>query len=568
MIAPATPEPPGPVEQRGDADPRVRRRRPARALLVALGLLGVLWSAFAWVEPTNFGGFDEWFIVDLTSRGTVGFPYANRPLVFTWAVPGALLLPHTLSGYFLLHTGYLFASGLALMALCRRLAPAERWFPVLSAAFLVSWAPLDLHRVNAINNLFYSGVAFGTLLAIVLFQESWRRRSRTLLGVAAAIGFVAARSYEAVLALLLLGPPLLLALERGARRARLAWLAPWEIVMAGAALLAAAPALWPDPIGSYQISGLGLDAHPARWTARAVQQLAYHLLPLVAWPAGVAPLPPSLAVLGVMAMMVGAASRPGGEGTASLRLLVRLAGVGLAFAGLGVAVLSLSSSIRGPDRVQGFSGPGVALLLGALASMPAAAWPRRGVLVTAALASWVVAAGTARTLALQRRWDGSSAYALQAGVLRQILDVAPDVEPNTLFVLLDDAAAFPATFTFRHAVRYLYEGRALGHVWAGHDLFYPTRFTPDAVVIEPWPRNRDAWDAPPTRHAYDEIVIVRVDGAGRVSVERGWPERLPRPAQSSRYAPLDRLVPAPLGNPRAAILAHAPGPDAGAPPRR
>jgi hypothetical protein len=167
----------------------------------------------------------------------------------------------------------------------------------------------------------------------------------------------------------------------------------------------------------------------------------------------------------------------------------------------------------------------------------------------------VAAAGTNRTLALQAEWDARSLYGVQSRVLGQILRLAPEVKPNTLIVLLGGAEAFPATFTFRHAIRYFYAGHALGHVWSGHELFYPARIGPDGIDIEPWPRIQGPWSAPATRHAYEEIVVVSVDLAGAVSVEPRWPERLPAFPGQAHYAPEGRIVPAPPANPRAVLLA-------------
>jgi hypothetical protein len=543
------------------AGPRGLEAGHGRALLVPFGLLVVLWSAFACVKPTNFGGFDEWFLVDLTSRGIFAFPYANRPLNFVWTMPAALFLPHTLWGYFLLHTTYLCGSGLVLLALCRRLAPAERSFPAWSAAFLLAWVPLDLHRLNAINNLFYSGVAFGTLLSITLFLESSVRRSRLALALACVVGFVSARCYEGVLGLLLAGPPLLLAAIRSeVPPGRWKWLAAWEAVMGVATVLVLMPVLRPDPIGSYQISGLGIDPHPGRWSARLLDQLGFHLAPLFAPLATLHAPALAAALVGTGLVASGSLPRGAGDREARLRQLARLAGLGLVLACLGIGVLTLSRAIRGPERVQGFSGPGIALLLAALVSVPSALWPRRGALVTAGLACWVILAGTARTIALQAEWDRLGAFGLQSRVLCGILRAAPEVEPNTLIVLLDEAGAFPATFTFRHAIRYFYAGRALGHVVGGHELFYPARFGADAVEVEPWPRIRGPWSAPATRHTYAELVVVRADPAGEVSIVEQWADRLPRPPGSARYAPLRRIQTRSRANPRAALLGSCTGP--------
>ena len=65
------------------------------ALCIALTIGAVALVQQAWVSPTNFGGADEWLLLDLASRGVLGVPYANRPLVLLWQAPPAHLLPVT-----------------------------------------------------------------------------------------------------------------------------------------------------------------------------------------------------------------------------------------------------------------------------------------------------------------------------------------------------------------------------------------------------------------------------------------------------------------------------------------
>ena len=59
------------------------------------------------MSPTNFGGADEWLLLDLSSRGILGIPYANRPLVLLWQALPARLLPGDLRGFWLFTTLYL-----------------------------------------------------------------------------------------------------------------------------------------------------------------------------------------------------------------------------------------------------------------------------------------------------------------------------------------------------------------------------------------------------------------------------------------------------------------------------
>ena len=75
-----------------------------------------------------------------------------------------------------------------------------------------------------------------------------------------------------------------------------------------------------------------------------------------------------------------------------------------------------------------------------------------------ALAAWIVAVGTGRTVAMQQTWDRESAYPAQMSMLRGLVAAAPDLRPGTMVLLLDDGKAWRATFGFHHAIRYLYEG--------------------------------------------------------------------------------------------------------------
>jgi hypothetical protein len=168
--------------------------------------------------------------------------------------------------------------------------------------------------------------------------------------------------------------------------------------------------------------------------------------------------------------------------------------------------------------------------------------------------------GTARTLAMQREWDASrSAYPRQRQALLELTAGVPDTKPHTLVVLIDDAGGWPATFTFRHAVDYLYEGRALGYVSRAIDFLYPTYFLPAGVSCEPWPVIRGSWRVAPTMHRYDEIVVAQVGADGALAVLSEWPgDRLPALPEGARYDPESRIVrgtPPPASR---AILATAP----------
>ena len=203
--------------------------------------------------------------------------------------------------------------------------------------------------------------------------------------------------------------------------------------------------------------------------------------------------------------------------------------------------------------MQGFSAPGVGLFLGAGVALATGAAPGRARLAVALLLGcWIVGAGTARTRALQASWDGGdSHWPGQSRLLRQLVDIAPDLRPGTMVVLVDPEGTFQATFPFRHAIKFLYEGRILGVVPDGHPFLYPARFDGEGLTSDPWPVIRGPWREPATRHGYDEVVVFRHSG-GRLELLEVWPAGEGGPAVEG-YAPRARIVSGPPPA-RAAIL--------------
>jgi hypothetical protein len=516
---------------------RLRPGIPAvRAAVILVALAVAFGAGFSAVRPTNFGGYDEWLVASLTSRGIVGFPYANRPLALAWALPGALGLP-SLAGYGLAHALWLFLSGLAVLALGRCLAPGAPRLAVLAAAVALTWAPLDAHRLNPLNNLMYSGATLAALLALGLLLEWVRGGGAGFLAGAVLAAFVAARGYEATLGLLAPGGAVLIvALGPHRRRPVGVALGAWVAAVAGIAASVVLP-LVQSAAGSYQLSALRLSVEPSAVLRRLAQQLEWHLGPLAAVP----PFWSGRLAVAAAAVGVAVAASRAGEGVGRRRLAV-LAAAGLGMGTASWALMLLTAATVAPAKMQGLSAPGFGLMLAAGVLLAASLLPERGRLtVTVALSCALVALGTARTLALQREWDERSAYPAQRLLLDGLLALAPDLRDGTLVVLVDGESVFPATFTFRHAVSLAYDGRAAGHVHRGHDFLYPFRFAADGVESLPWPVLRDPWREPARRYGYDALVVVRRAGDD-LRLERAWPADLPGAPGTAAYAPDARIV--------------------------
>ena len=529
----------------------------ARAALTILAVLTVVAAVQqAQISARNFGGADEWLLLDLASRGILGVPYANRPLVLFWPSLPARAWPGSLAAFWAFAGLYRLGSGLMTAALTRRLLPGRR-IALIAGACAVAWTPLDHLRLDTVLICGYEGVTFATMAAIVLWVESWQRRSRWLLASALALAGIAALSVESVIPLLALAPAVCWRPAAGERRRFAWWALAWEAGAALGALHAAWPVLTGQP--SYQTGALGLDPSPLRTTARLLHLFGMQLLPLFG---PLPPLPPRAVVPAVAAFVIGYAALRGDPRTEqrSPRGTLRALAMGLLFAAAGHAAIALIAVIRTPARTQIVSGPGVAIALAATIALITdrlrGRWPS---VLAAAAAAWIVACGTGRVVAMQAEWDRSkTVFPAQAGTLAGLTAAAPALAPGTAVLLLEDGTpAWPMSFTFGHALRYLYGPGVVGEVLGANDFLYPSRFTPGGLLVTPWPAICREWEVRPTFHRWEELVVVRRHADGSVEVLPRWPaDRLPRLPGTAEYAPQRRVLATPVRQRERRVLAE------------
>jgi hypothetical protein len=513
---------------------------------VGLAILALTLAQFTWVHATNFGGFDEWLIFALSSKGVVSLPHANRPLNLIWTVPGWWLCPGGILGFQILHVVYVALSGVTVFCLVRRLLPGDHLLAHLAGAFAACWAPSDMGRLSPVQMSMYSGFTLSSLLAVLLLVESWRRGSRVLLAPSVVLAWATVRGYEATLPVLLVAGLAVRHGHGGAKASRALWAASWTGGLLVAAAAAIAPLLTGSSEPTYQgeVWG-GVDLHLGRVLGRLARQYSLHLAPALA--PGMGEIRSAAAALCGAVFLLGAwpslGRRGEGEGASGARLAA-VAAAGLALAALGYGTVVLSAADVGATRMQFLSGPGIALFLAAavrrLAGVAPARW-RSG--LTILLATWIAAVAGGRTLAMQRAWDAISAYPAQRATLAQLVTLAPDLEPGTLVVLVDESRSWPTTFSFRHAVELLYAGRATGCVWGAWDVLYPTAFTAAGVTTVPWPSLQRGWGERPSLHPSSSLVVVSLDSRRRLSLAESWPPALPAASGGAAYAPARRILP-------------------------
>jgi hypothetical protein len=543
-----------------DPEPFPKAAASRQIVLSAIALAAILLTQISWMARTNFSGFDEWLMIHLVSKGIGDIPYANRPFELLWLLP-VNLAPCSLTPYVVLHAAYSLLCGCLVFLLCRRLIPGRPRLWLSTAMFSIVWGPGDLARLSTLERAAYASITFGMLLAIELLVESWRLRAPILLGAAMLVAFLAARSYEAVVPLLLCAP-LLLARIRSPSDSRIRpWAGAWLGVMLLAVALFVRP--WFSPGGPlvYQLGVLGLDLDPGRVAQRLLSQYAFHLAPLVLSPPSellVPAVPVAVAVFAAIGLVWTRFVGGEADGPADRRVHVQSMTAGLLWAGLGYGALVLTPARPTALRMQFLSAPGIGLFLASGASLVATFLPARWARPAIGLiGAWIIAVGTGRTLAMQRAWDTVSAYPAQMRMLSGLTREVPDVKPHTLVVLLDHGKAWRATYGFRHALSYLYQGRAIGYVHGAWDALYPTSFAREGIRVEPWPVVRAAWGTGVTLHRYDETIVVR-SSQGGVRVLEEWPQDLPALPTGAAYDPRSRIVAGAAPPPERAILPPSP----------
>ena len=394
----------------------------------------------------------------------------------------------------------------------------------------------------------------------MLFVEAWHRKKFALLAAGMALALVATLGVESVLPVLAVAPILIGGGWRHDPRRFGQWTLAWMAVLAAGAGLTLGPLLlgWP----SYQTGALGIDPHPLRVGGRVLQLAWMQIGPLLTSPPRELAVPAvPLAVLAFLAGFAGLrlAGGPPPDREPARKAIGFVLAAGVLLTVSAHATLALTPAIRTPARTQILSAPGFAL---ALAATIAAARATRGSALAPGGRGRAGGLGRGGGHRPGRRHAGRVGRLAQRlpragrGRCRTSTAAAPGLEPGSLVLLLDDGGAWPMTFTFRHALRYLYGDGVVGVVRDGADFLYPWRVTGQGIVVDPWPVIRREWQVAPTLHPWDTILVVRRGADGRLAVLPKWPEGVlpPLPA-GARYAPEGRIRPTPVRDRERRVLA-------------
>ena len=449
----------------------------------------------AWVSAANFQGHDEWLGIELASRGVVGVPYANRPLVFLWQALAQRAWPDDLRAYWAFTSLAFLATGLLTGWLAHRLLPRAPLLALLAGVFAASWAPLDWLRLDTTLIAGYAGSPPRRCSPSCC---SWSRRHAP----AGRCCWSLAPSRRAALGVE--GCCRCSRSRRCCSRERLedappgagdygCWRGPpssspagcsrphrrcWASTRTGRTRCGSTRRRSAWPRGSF--SSWACSSRRSSRATCASSRTRPCRSRSSACPSG----GPRLALRAARDRRHPGSGRGRGRrrrAGARLRRALRPGARGGSPrpepqpAALGPRLRPGARRRRGVERLS--------LRPGRRADEPFAANPARPRL-DAALALSIVAVGTGRVVAMQAEWDRArNAFPLQGRALADLVRLAPELRPNTLVVLADGSrAGYWLTFTFRHAVSLMYSGKVIALLADGEPFAYrgsgPPRASP------------------------------------------------------------------------------------------
>jgi len=521
--------------------------------MVALGLLGVTFIAYAIIYPLNGAPSDAWLYLFWGQQRVFTIPLSYRQFGY---IPPMLLetfLPGNPPAYFFVQQLMVFASSFSLFHITRRLLPGRDVFALLYAILFILYIPVnrDLSRPLFAGQI-YTWVLLLMVLATLLFIEAVRMRSRwgwLVLLISAVMGYMSIRAYETAIPLVLSIPFLVVFLkDSGDWRKRIGRVLLWWIPP-GAAAAVQVLSLLQSAEDEYQ--GTFIPTSDVPVVQRVLSELNYFFNQSFSFGTSLVPtanyLLPSLLLTGFVLVLVLFFWRQQGEAHPLLKwqqsLMVLVAGVYFTFAGSLVWAYLGYSQYGVVYRAHFHAAPGQALFVTAL--IAALALLLKGLLRVSPRVSVVVlllivipAAGhwffdaQREAHILNQAW---MRFDEQIILQREVSAAAPDVVDDTLIILVgcQPQAAYPPhrwVYDSPEGMLYLYglNIRAEQSDWL--------TFTAEDVIWE------DTFIvAPPIRFPYDQVIAFACQDERIYILDQLPADLLPAGTDTRTYNPYARI---------------------------
>jgi hypothetical protein len=480
-------------------------------------------------------GGDEIYVLQNGIEGWSAIPrfdsMNNRPFTPLASILAAQLTD-TIDGYLWVALASRYLTALFLFGLTRVLVGEDGLALVAAVLFVVN--PSEPTRFLAVYMQGYNTVVIATVASLALFVHSYDRVNRVLLLISCASLGMALSLVEAVFLLAILWP--LVVLWRGARRPHTwVWVSGW----AATVFLFAARVVHFQLTNSqsYQQSLIPTSIHFSQLAVNFFRQL----LPTLAfarvnevsvghWLAA-APL--------FLLCLVGIAAVGVATNITRKRLIVVSVGSVVAIV-LSVLLYMPISGILSSIRTQFLAAPAQAVLWAMFIGLVSTWVPRSYKRWTVAVAAgFLVLTATAGAFEEQphRPINPSVTFEKTVSIVRQVLDLAPAVKPETRLVFIFSPRA-DSPLGWDYYVHYLsqyilgVDGFQLGYIdplGRGYKLT-----TTGATAVH-------APDSP----GYDKLVAFEIDAAGAVRLLQTLPSALlpDGPTEAYLYNPQARIIP-------------------------
>jgi len=181
--------------------------------MVALGLMGITFAAFAIIYPLNGAPFDDWQFPFYGQQRTLTIYLSFRQFGLIPAILVETFSPGNVAAHLFVQQVMVCAIGFSLFHLTRRFLPGREVFALLVGIAFILYIPTnrDISRTLYSASI-YTWVTLMMALSAVLLVEAMRMRSRWGWGwllASSVFGYMSIRAYESTIPVILSLPFLL-----------------------------------------------------------------------------------------------------------------------------------------------------------------------------------------------------------------------------------------------------------------------------------------------------------------------------------------------------------------------
>ncbi len=509
-------------------------------LRVFLALAALALCVFAAMDYANALGLEEWSYTFAAYSLKITSYFDLRPFRMLFIYLAANTTGPGPMSFFGWYLGLKLITGFLLYKTVLLFFPRSRAFAMATGMVFLVHVVSDVTLLSPIYMVMFTSDALLVLLALYFLFRFMLGDHWWHLVPAFIVAVVAIQQYETTFAVLFSAPVAVFLVRRQFDRRQIITLAGWSAVLIAALgpililpMLGLSPANYSSgQVASYQIQPAGLisamllqfkHAFADPYLLRRADLTTNNLIALLA---------ASVALLGLSMAPRDAVSEheAASEGRApdTLRYAAALIVAALSTAA-GIAPYLITAWARLLERVHVLALPAEALVITAAiwlgASLVNREQPRRWLQMAGVVL--IVALASAQVGRIQRGYDNMGAsWQRQAGFLRTLVNQAPAVQPNTLFIYVEspdapfevpaaylDEVPFVRAWAFENAIRLFYDDAMTGVTTSEYPYnhFHLWEIREDGIHIGPEEQILGSPLVYEAFYGWDEVIVVTRD---------------------------------------------------------